>query len=244
MSVKLITVRQGRNSIQEALHNVTYFPHRIHNYEEYVQETNHFYDAVSGYMHLADTFELSETVHRVGEDEVYTVNGRHKVLLSDVSNHFLARILFAPTQLHVNVIALFASIRLSGLTLHRQVMCCAAGVKEYIEPTKFGYANKSGNRFSWFRLLLDMGFTILSDDNSGPIRDSQRNSILDIVADWNVKDLLRAILRTRIQAIFVSDETRDRFRALALKDTKVRECLSRLNVCVNPICGYRPKKIE
>lgn len=229
MSVTLIRRQPDRETIQEALHDITAGPHPIvYWYEsDLISEHNNFYDQILGHLHNPDTFKLTKKVTSIGTIEAYSVNGV-KVPLSGLTDDFLVRTLFALTKIPFIAMPLFASIRLSGGQISCQTMCCAAGVKECYDKSQSGYTNKSGYRFSWFRLLLGLGFSVVSENTV--IRDIHGNSILDIVADWNVKDLLRDVLKAGITTIEVSQATRLRFLELSLNSKTVRECLQQLTL--------------
>lgn len=192
-------------------------------------EYSNFCDKVTEYIFTGtrDAFYMPRSVERIAFISVYSVDGK-RVELSDVSRNFLTRALFALTTLPFIPFALFATLRLSGVDIPHQTMCCAAGLRECFDNPP-GYMNMSRNRFSWFKLLLGMGFPIL--ETSGElIKDDQRNSIADVVADWNVINLLRELVRQGVTHIKVLPSTEGRFQALSLKSNSVRKNLAKITI--------------
>lgn len=222
MSIRLHADMSPRDTIQEALDALTQIRHRwvTSQGNQYMS----FYDTVTKHLSLGEAlFDMPTTTKRVGDIEVYIVSGK-KIPLHEVSKNFIVRILFELTQIPYVSVPLFATLRLAGIPLPNQAMCCAAGAKECTDVTS-GYTNMSRGRVSWFKLLMGMGFPIVSDGGE-LIKDDYGNSIVDVVADWNVINLLRELVRLKVTHIKVLPSTEGRFRAVSGKSNSVRKSLA------------------
>lgn len=192
-------------SIQEALRMITdnrdmYFVKTPAN--TITQQMFCFYDTILEYIHIQGVFDLGQESKTDAKFIIYT-HDRPQVLLKDVTSDFLVRCLYNDIAPRVPVYKLFATLVLSGIKLPPQFLCSAAGFNECY-PTETELVNVSGGRFSWFRLLLDMGVSILTETGE-LIRDKDNNSILDIVSDFNFKYLAKAIQKTNLKNVDVPD---------------------------------------
>lgn len=229
MSITLVSQQPNRGCIKEALHDIT---EARWSGSADGEKLTHFYDALAPYLHIPDVFELPWKVQRVRSAIVYsarTHNGNFRnVYLQVVSTNFLNRILYDMTKLPVLSLPLFATLKLSGIPLPDQTMCCAAAADAC--TVSDGYSNLSKNRFSWCKLLLSMGFPITR--NGLPIEDTAHNSILEIVSPCNVKYVLRALLNEGISTIQMSQSRLDKCCEMSKNSRSIRECFFTLKVTV------------
>lgn len=225
MAVRLHENLSKKNTIREALDDITQT--RWHSVRSYGPEYAYFYDVLVKYLCEENVFHLAEKVTRVGSINVYVVRGRG-VRLRDVSDNFLVRLLYDLTMIPVRSFPVFGTLRMMNVKIPNQVLCCAAGIKECLDLSS-GYTNMSRGRFSWFKLLLGMGFSI--QETSGEmIKDDYGNSIIDIVTDWNVINLLRELVLQKVTRIQMLPSTEKRFQALAKTSNSVRRNLSALEI--------------
>lgn len=227
-SVVLSTLRPGQPTIQEALHDITDKGHWRLGHKKYKREEQHFFDQIVSYLHVPLVFDLGRVVEL--HHDIYITN-RRKVLLRDVSHNFLSRCLFDLTRPPVVMVALFSTLRLTVGDLPNQVLCCAAGVKECVSDPA-GYTNVSRDRFSWFKLLLGMGFSVVDPATKTPIRDDYNSSILELVSDWNLKYLLKKLVLEKVTRIYVFKDTLYRYSRLSHDSASIRKSLSAIQIKV------------
>lgn len=226
------TCPKGKDTIQEALHDLTKVRRHIESLTLRGDDTRLFYDTIVAHLTSPDVFSMPRKVFPANPaTRVYSSHDNH-VLLSDVSLNYLVRNLYDLTRPPTCAIALFATLRLMDIPIPNQVMCCAAAMKECV-ATPGSYINVSEGRFSWFKLLLGMGYPVTvsgelikDDDNKELIKDDYGNSIIDIVATWNVKYLLQKIVQQKITQVTLLACTLSRFNNLAKNSNSIRKSMS------------------
>lgn len=163
------------------------------------QEARFFTDLVCGNLHLPDVFELSNGIApRKGNSGVAYTSPGDPVLYEEVTKNYLIRHLYERTTSMFPSKFAFIVLKLSGMRLPNQVMCCAAALSS--TPAE---QYSSHSKSSWFRYLTDLGFSVFEDDGT-LIKDNSGNSILSIISGYNAKYLFRLLLNKGVTTVSVT----------------------------------------
>lgn len=193
-----------------------------------------FYDLILGYTFIPDVFDLEQTTTvPIADGIVYCRPTDNLLTLRQVSSNFWGRIMYdACMQNGLRVSPILAMLRLSGIRVNPQLLCCAAAIPPC---DTYGVTNSPGKQLNWCKQLIkSQGHPVYYDDQI--ITDVNGVSILDVAHIDNLKYILKSLVSCGCTLVYVQHVTHDRIKQEEKRDPKVQAILTKIStVGVTPL---------
>lgn len=190
-------------------------------------QIRNFYDLILGCMHIPDVFDLEQTTTvPISDGIVYCRPTDNLLTLRQVSSNFWGRVMYdACMQNGLQVSPILAMLRLSGIQVHPQLLCCAAATPPCDTES---LSNAPGEQLNWCKSLIkSMGHPVYYDNQI--ITDVNGVSILDVAHIDNIKYILQSLVSCGCTLVYVQHVTHDRIKQVSQRDPKVHALLTKIS---------------